>query len=205
MKTLLSNTKKGMTAVEIIVSVSIFIMIFLIISNFNRDIFFLNSNLQSNMNAQFYARKVIRTMVMQLRSASPSSLGSYPIAQAGTSSLIFYSNIDGDAYKERIRYFLQGTDFKIGIIKPSGSPLTYNPAQETVTTLIRDVAPTTTPIFDYYAETYAGTSTALTLPIDILSIRLIRATLTIDQDVKRLPSAVTATSQVMLRNLKGNQ
>lgn len=205
MKTLLSNTKKGMTAVEIIVSVSIFIMIFLIISNFNRDIFFLNSNLQSNMNAQFYARKVIRTIVMQLRSASPSSLGSYPIAQAGTSSLIFYSNIDGDAYKERIRYFLQGTDFKIGIIKPSGSPLTYNPAQETVTTLIRDVAPTTTPIFDYYAETYAGTSTALTLPIDILSIRLIRATLTIDQDVKRLPSAVTATSQVMLRNLKGNQ
>ena len=205
MKTLLSNTKKGMTAVEIIVSVSIFIMIFLIISNFNRDIFFLNSNLQSNMNAQFYARKVIRTMVMQLRSASPSSLGSYPIAQAGTSSLIFYSNIDGDAYKERIRYFVQGTDFKIGIIKPSGSPLTYNPAQETVTTLIRDVVPTTTPIFDYYAETYAGTSTALTLPIDILSIRLIRATLTIDQDVKRLPSAVTATSQVMLRNLKGNQ
>lgn len=197
------NTK-GFTIVEMLVSVSIFIVIAFAVSLFNRDIFYLSSNIQNNLNTQFDARRILRVVVKELRSSSPSSLGAYPISQAGTSSIIFYSNVDTDLYKERLRYFLQGTDLKRGVLKPSGSPLTYNPAQEQVTTVIRNIIATSTAIFDYFPETYAGTTTPMSLPIDLLSVRLVRVTVFIDPDINREPGPTKATSQVMLRNLKGN-
>jgi len=196
--------KKGFTLTEMLISVSIFILIMLVVTSFNRDIFFINSGLQSNLNAQIEARNVLRVVVAELRSVSPSSLGAYALPQTGTSSIIFYSNVDNDQYKERIRYFLQGTDFNRGIIHPSGSPLTYNVAQEQVQTLVRNVRNGATSTFDYFDKNYSGTSTPLSLPVDPLLVRLVRVTLFVDSDPNRFPGVITLTSQAMLRNLKDN-
>src|SRR3990167_8115972 len=128
--------KKGFTLTEIIVVVAISSVIFIAVFNFGNSIFSFNSNAQKNLSAQTDARRVLKNIVKELRSASPSSLGSYPITLASTSTLTFFANIDSDSYKEQIRYFLSGPELKRGVIKPSDSPLTYNPANEQVITLI---------------------------------------------------------------------
>jgi hypothetical protein len=195
----------GLTLVEVLVSLGILVFIGLGISTFGRDIFSLNSGLQNNLNAQFEGRKVLKTIITELRSASPSSLGSYPILQAGTSSLIFYSNIDADAYKERLRYFLDGTELKRGVIKPSGNPLTYSSGSEEVRTIINNVRNgTSTPVFLYFDSQYTGTSSPLSEPVSVTDIRLIKIDVMIDKDLNRHPGPINISSQGTLRNVKDN-
>jgi hypothetical protein len=196
--------RRGFALAELLVSVGIIVLIVLAIGNFNADIFFLNSVVDSSLKAQLDARRVLRTIIAELRSVSPSSLGAYPITTSATNTLIFYSNIDSDQNKERLRYFQQGSELKRGVLEPTGSPLVYNPVNEQVETLIHDLISTTTPIFDYFTQNYTGTSSPLTPPVDPLLVRLIRVTFTIDEDPNRPPSAITVTSQGTLRNLKDN-
>lgn len=199
-----TGIKNGFTLIETLIAVGIFVAISTTIATFGQNIFFFNSDLNNSLSTQFDSRQIMRKMVAELRSASPSSLGSYTIASAGTSSLTFYTNIDNDPLKEQLRYFLQGGELRRGVVKPTGSPLTYNPASETITTVARDVVNGVTPIFDYFDRNYMGTSSPLSLPVNILSVRLIRVTLILDKDPNRVPGPITTKTQVTLRNLKDN-
>ncbi len=126
MKDYKSKISTGVSLVEMVVAVAIFGVIAIAVGNFGSSIFTFNSNAGENLSAQSDGRRTLKTIVVELRGTSPSSLGAYPLAQVATSSLIFFSNIDADNLKERVRYFLQGSELKRGIIKPSGNPLTYN-------------------------------------------------------------------------------
>ncbi len=196
---------KGFTLVETAISIWIILLIGLAIANFGRDIFSYNSTLQSNLTAQLDARKVLRTLIAELRSSSQSSLGSYPIDTAGTSTLIFYSNPDADNLKERVRYFLQNNTLMRGVIKPTGTTLVYNTNTEVFDTVIRDIINgTSTPIFTYYDENYTGTSSPLSQPVNIGSIRMVKIMVIVDRDPNRSPTPITVTAQGTLRNLKDN-
>lgn len=195
---------RGFSLAEIIVVVAIAAAIFMAVFNFGTSIFSFNSTAQKNLSAQTDARRVLKSMVAELRKTSPSSLGAYPISVAATSTITFFSNLDSDAYKEQIRYFLQNRELKRGVIKPSGTPLTYNPADEQIITLIRGVNNGTTAIFDYFDENYAGTSTPLTQPVQITNVRMIRITVQIVEDPNKSFGPLIVESQVSLRNLKDN-
>jgi len=198
-------SSKAFTLVETLVSLGIIAVITLAITAFERDIFSLNSSLQNNLTAQLDARKVLRTAIAELRSASPSSSGAYPLAQVGTSSLIFYSNIDGDAPKEKLRYFLQNSTLMRGVTEPTGVPIVYNPSVEKLDIVIRNVVSSaSTPIFEYFDKNFYGTTTPLTQPVDPLAVRLVRITVVIDRDPNRSPTNITVTTQGTLRNLKDN-
>lgn len=190
--------------IEILVGIGIFTMIGIAIYTFQRDVFSLNRVIVSNLSVQDEVRRTLKVMSAEIRTASPSSLGAYALTQTATSSFTFYSNIDGDSLKEKVRYFLDGTTIKKGVIKPSGSPLTYNPANEVVTDLIHDLANAATSTFTYYDEDYDGTSPPLAEPIDISAVRLVKITLVIDKDPAALPAPMTLTTQVSIRNLKDN-
>lgn len=196
--------KKGFSLVEIIIVIAISAAIFMAVFNFGQSIFSFNSSAQQNLSAQSDARRVLKNIVEELRGASSSSLGSYPIILAGTTTLTFFVNIDSDAYKEQIRYFLQNRELKRGIIKPSGSPLSYNPANEQVITLIRDINNGATPIFEYFSSSYTGTSTPMVQPVQITMIRLVRITVKIEKDPNKSLGPLIVESQVSLRNLKDN-
>ena len=101
-----------------------------------------------------------------------------------------------------MRYFLNGTSLQRGIVIPSGSPLGYTNS-ETITTLLTNITNTTT-IFNYYDTSYDGTTASLTIPVDVSVIRLVKITLTVDNNTNLPPPAVTFTTQVSLRNLKDN-
>jgi len=198
------NSKSGFTIIEILVSIFILTLIGLAVSSFAKDIFSLNRITSDSLTAQDETRRALKTMSAEIRTASPSSLGAYALAQSAMSSFTFYSNVDDDSFKERVRYFLDGTTLKKGIIKPSGTPLTYNPADEAVSELIHGVANATTSIFSYYDKNYDGTNQALIEPIDIATVRLVKITIVTDKDPQTPPGPMTLTTQISIRNLKDN-
>lgn len=199
-----TSVKWGFSLVEIVVVAAISSVIFMAVFNFGQSIFSFNTTAQANLSAQSDARRVLKSIVKELRSASPSSLGAYPMSFANTTSLTFFVDLDNDGYKEQVRYFLQGSELKRGVIKPSGSPLVYNPASEQMSTMVRDINNGATPIFQYFDSEFDGVGAPLTEPVQITKIRLIRITLNIEKDPNRSPSSITVTSQVFLRNLKDN-
>jgi len=198
------NSKSGFSVMEVLVSIFILTLIGLAVSSFAKDIFSLNRITSDSLTAQDETRRALKTMSAEIRTASPSSLGAYALAQSATSSFTFYSNIDGDSFKERVRYFLDGTTLKKGVIKPIGTPLTYSPANEVISELIPSVANATTSIFSYYDKNYDGTTQALIEPIDIATVRLVKITIVVDKDPQTPPSPMTLTTQISIRNLKDN-
>lgn len=198
------HTNQGFTLVEMIVSVAIISVIAVLVGSFQRDVFFLNRVTQANLNAQVEGRRAARVFTAELREASPSSSGAYPIAQAGTSTITFFSNVDSDASKEQVRYFLQNKKLMRGVIKPTGNPPVYT-GTETLTTLVTDVSnDNNTPVFQYYDSVYAGTTTPMSIPINVTTVRLVKIQLVVDRDPTSSPTPLTIYSAVTLRNLKDN-
>ena len=194
----------GFSVIEILVVIFILTLIGIAVWTFQKNVFSLNSYIASSLDAQQEARKVFKALSAEIRSMSPSSTGSYPINETNSSSFTFYSDIDNDGLKERIRYFLDGNAVKKGVLKPTGNPLVYNSINETVTEVIRDMANEATPIFDYYDTNYDGTTAPLAQPVSAIAVRLVKITLIIDKNSLRPPAPITMTTQVSMRNLKDN-
>lgn len=199
-----SKTMKGFSLIELMFSVFILSLIGIAVFAFQKDIFSFNRVISSGLAAQDEARRALRVMTTEIRSASPSSNGSYPVSEAEPTSFTFYKNIDSDNLQEQIRYFLSGTTLKKGVIKPSGDPYVYNPDDEEVSDVAHDIANGATPIFEYYDETYDGSSAPLSDPFSIAAVRLVKITLILDKDTLRPPAPFTLTTQVSMRNLKDN-
>jgi len=200
------NNLRGFSIIEIIVVIFIIALISLATATFQNDIFSLNKTVSNNISAQDEMRKVFKMMTAEIRSASSSSLGAYPIADLSQTSFTFYSDIDNDGLKERIRYFLSSNILKKGVIKPSGSPPTYNLANETVTDVVHNIVNGSTAVFSYYDKNYDGTSSPLSYPIDVTSVRLVKITIAINSNSNSSndPGTVIFTTQVSIRNLKDN-
>jgi len=199
---------KAFTLVETLLVASIFLIIMIGVTSFERDTFQVNTISSGSFSTAQGAQEILRTMVVQLRSASEGSDGSYPILTAGSTTLTFFSDINGDGKKERIRYFLSSTTLEEGIMEPIGTPLSYNNATETISYVAYNVRNLTlassTNIFDYYNDTYNGTSSPLTQPVSVSAVRLVKITLILDLNPNQAPLPRTYTTQVSLRNLKDN-
>lgn len=195
---------KGITLLEIIVAVGIFALIAGAIVQVFLVSWRNNAIVWEQLATQNEGRKVIQDFSKELREASDSSIGSYAIESASGTQIVFFSNIDSDAYKERIRYFVSSTILKKGIIKPSGSPLAYSSSTETVTDVAHDMANGTSSVFFYYDKNFTGSQTPLSSPIDVASIRVVRIILKLEEDPNLSPTPFYIESKVMIRNLKDN-
>ena len=204
MKFFKHTNSSGFSLAEIVVTVAIIGVISITVGKFTGDVFSFNRYFTKSLDVAGDARKVLRPMVNEIRSASPSSLGSYAIESAGTNEFIFFSDTDDNGVKERIRYYLSGTTLKKGKIVPTGNPYVYNSANESSVDLIKNVQNGATPIFTYYDSSYNGSSGALASPVVVTNVRLVRVEIIIDEDVNALPPALAVITQVALRNLKDN-
>lgn len=199
------NTKKsGFTLVETLVTVFVFSLIVAAMATFQTDVFQLNRYIQTGLNNQSEAKKLIKPFVNEVRSATPSNLGSYPLETVEPDEFSFYTDIDGDGLKEKVRYFLDGTDFQKGVISPDPVNFSYDPADEEIVKVIRDILPQQ--IFYYYDSNYDGTdeSDPLSEPVTPSDVRLVRVVLVIDSDPNEEPGPIEITTQVSIRNLKDN-
>lgn len=200
----ISNLKSGFTLLEILITVAIFSLILGAVSLFARDIFYYNNLFSGGLASYDDAKKILQPVASEIRSASPSSLGGYNIEIADNNNFAFFTDIDNDGLKERIRYFLSDNILKKGVIVPSGSPLQYSSANEVITDVVTNIRNDTTPIFSYYDTNYNGTTSPITIPVSVSNIRLVKVNLIIDADPNRPPSPITVTTEVSIRNLKDN-
>jgi len=199
------NHKSGFTLVEIIFVVSIFLLSVVVLTNLQKDIFVNNLFVQNSLMAESEARGALKRAIAEIRSAAPANNGFYPIETAGTSTLTFYSDTNRDGLRERVRYFIATTTLKRGLIKPTGEPTVYLAGNEIISTVVNDiVVSTSTPLFSYYDSTYNGTTSAMTYPLNLSKIRLIKMTILIEADPNRSPLPLFFSSQVMIRSLKDN-
>src|SRR3989338_4320597 len=125
-----AKNKKGVALLETLFGISIFVLIIGALTLFSRNVWVHNSFISSGLVNADTGRKVLKTMTSEIRTASIAETGAYTINQATASSFIFYSDIDNDGLKEKLRYFLTDTSLQKGVIKPTGAPLSYNPLNE---------------------------------------------------------------------------
>jgi hypothetical protein len=156
--------------------------------------------------AQGEAKLAMRRLIAELRTAEPSNTGTYPIELATKDNLIFYSDINNDGKRERLRYFIDNKILKRGQVSVSGQPYVYDLATESVSTVINDIINVNNLVFSYYDHNYDGTasSSPLVEPVPVESIRLIKVEFLIDANSEQAPVPIYLTSQVMMRNLKDN-
>jgi prepilin-type N-terminal cleavage/methylation domain-containing protein len=199
-----AGNRDGFSLLEVLIAVFVLAVLGGAVGLFQKDVFSLNDIISGNLASQQEIRQAFKSMSSQIRSMSFSSIGSYPIGEASSFSLMFYDDVDNDGFKERMRYFLAGNILQKGVLKPSGDPLGYDPSNEVVVDLVHYIANGATPIFEYYDENYDGTTQPLIMPDALLSVRLIKITFITDKDPARNPGPLLMTTQVSIRNLKDN-
>jgi len=202
---LIKNTKnRGFTLVEILISIGISSLILIALVAFQSSIFTSNRILQFGLLNQQEAKKIIRPFANEVRGATKSALGGYPIDAAGDSIFSFYTDIDDDGLTEKIKYYVEGGSFTKSIIEPDPETYEYNEENEKIIKVIHDVIDK--PIFYYYDSNYDGTasSTPLTYPVVPADVRMIKVIVEIDSDPLNPPEAFSVETQVSLRNLKDN-
>ena len=202
-KIIMCINKKGFTIIELVVVIGIFSLLSLAVA------WILITSLRSNttawdqLQAENDAGKVLKDIVNEVRRAESSDIGAYALSTTTPYELAFYANIDNDSYKELVRFKLQGTELIKGITKPSGNPLDYNSTTEQFSTIARDVVniQKNDPLFYYYDKNYSGTQSALTPPVNITDVRMVKAVIEIDRNPTKSPIILTAQSMVQIRSL----
>jgi prepilin-type N-terminal cleavage/methylation domain-containing protein len=201
----LRKLQTGFTLIETIVSIFIFTIIMVGTGTLFKE-FYTGSNQSSiALDNVDQAHLVEFGFVNELRNTIAGSDGSYALNQAGNNQIIFYSTFpSGSSVVDRVRYFASSTTLYKGIITPSGSPLTYNVANEKVTSVQSNLAATST-IFKYYDGNYAGTSTPLSQPVNVNSVKFVTINLSIyTNTTKTATTTFVVSAGANIRSLKSN-
>lgn len=198
--------KSGFTIIELVVTVAGFTIIAMGLFTLVSNIFSENNKQGSALGDVDTARRVASQVTNYLRKAEYSSIGGYPLVNAGSQDLIFYASNDTDTVIERLHYYIAGNNLYQGVIEPSGSPLTYNIANEKVTLLQKNIANGATPLFYYYDDTYNGvTGNPLTQPVNVTQVKYIKLNWKIyNRAGKAGTNSFTITAGGSIRTLKTN-
>lgn len=191
---------RGLTAIEALVSISVFALVSVVISS--SAIFFYRSNAYTleQASAVRSAQKGIDTMIRDVREATYSDQGSFPIISIATSSFSFYSDTDADNSVELIRYFLDDTVLRRGVTNSSGNPPIYTGNPEVISIVSTNVrnAAQAVDIFEYFDNN----GTELTNNTQVSDVRYVSLELIVNVNPLRLPNELTMRSSAAIRNLK---
>lgn len=200
------NPKTGFTIIEVTVASAILGLIGIAVGGFIyygfRSYDFTIEQSQAIENA----RQGIETMTQEIREIAPADTGAFAIDTADKFNFTFYGDIDKDAATERVRYFLDGTEFKKGTTEASGQPLRYRSENEVITTLAACVQNNAIPIFTFYNGDYPADmiNNPLEYPADVTDIKLVHVYLKINVRPERAPDDYDLETDINIRNLKEN-
>jgi prepilin-type N-terminal cleavage/methylation domain-containing protein len=206
------NTKKYQSAFTLIETLLV-IAVFTILAfgvNTLVSYMFMNSINRTNSLGNIDTAGIVATnFINEIRDASVGNDGGYPLNQASTTQIIFYTNYGQSAgILAKIRYFISGTTLKKGVTIPTGTPLAYNSAQEKISTVQNGLVSTsTTAIFYYYDGNYSGSTSTppLTQPVNVTQVKYILMTLTIlKKDTNLSTSTFIVNAGASVRSLKTN-
>ncbi len=198
--------QSGFTFVEVAIAgfiTLITIIVFIIFTSYLFQSYEFSFDMNRNISA---AEDGLRRMTLEIREARPADNGSYPLITTDDWQFAFYGDVDNDGSAEKVRYFLDGTDLKKGIIEPTGIPAQYPAETETILIVTENVVNGVSPMFYYYNGSWPGDSLNNPLIPDVrfLETRLIKATIRIAQSNQPVTDAFEVSTSIQLRNLKDN-
>ncbi|MBI4068379.1 type II secretion system protein [Candidatus Kaiserbacteria bacterium] len=193
------NQRRGMTFIEMLVWISVFLAAMWAIVGSILSFYRANTYTLEQAQAVSEARRGIENVVHTIREANYGSDGAYPIIAMSTSSLTFYADIDSDPFLEKVRFFIQGTDLKQGVIDPSGDPPVYT-ALETITTVSAYVRNNMQGINEF--QFYNASGTPIVDMSRVTDVRFVRLDTVVNVSPEKLPNELTLRSSATLRNLR---
>ena len=197
--------QKGFTLIEVLVTMSVFVVVVFGVAAIINDIFVKSSQQLTSMSNIDQARLALNTFTNEIRNAITGKDGSYPLNQAGDTQIIFFSNYKiSNGQIARIRYYISGNTLYKGITLPTGSPATYNTSSESVYLVATGIS-TSSQIFYYYDGNYTGTTSALSQPVNINNVRYIKISLMV---LNKITPTDSSTFPIMagaaIRSIKDN-
>lgn len=189
--------KKGFTLIEIILATSVLVGLLLVVSAIAVSFLEKPGRQISSMDIIDLARMASSAFVNEIRNASSGNDGSFCIAKAGNSEIIFYSTLGSlESQVNRIRYFVSDGVLYKGVTEPAGNPPSYNPSSEKISTAISKISNGSTPVFYYYDGDYNGKTGALLQPVNINQIRFV--------EINIMEENFSVNAGVAIRSLKDN-
>lgn len=198
--------KNGFTLVETIVVVAIFSILALGVSAIFTHVFSSSRNRLASIDVIDQARLATTNFTNEIRVASVGVDGSFPIVTADSREIVFYTNYNQEnGLVSKIRYYAATSTLYKSTIVPTGSPLSYNSANEKIKTVQTDLASTTEKIFYYYDGDFDGESSPLSEPVNVNDIKFVKINLNIIKKTSNTDTSSFNTSAgSSIRNLKDN-
>ncbi len=202
----IEKNNHGFTLIEVLVGMAIFIglaaTVIALQSLLTKGEGFSLSTLYTTENANIS----LQTLTTELRNARQSETGAYPLEEASSNQIIFYSNIDNDPEIERIRYFYTGSELNKGAVEPTGFPATYPLENEIVKTVAQFIQNGINPVFTYYNQDWPTDqiNNPLPYPAPLGEITLVKISTQINATPARPEGEMTLESFVQIRSLKTN-
>ncbi len=114
------SVRRGFTLIEMLVTIAIFGMVLVVTGNLLLTIFTNSTTNPNALNAVDRAQAASSNFVNQIRDAAYGNDGSYPLSQASTTQVIFFSpyGTAGSTTVDRIRYFVASSTLYEGITVP---------------------------------------------------------------------------------------
>ena len=194
------NIKKGQagfTFVEAIMAVVIFGLLMGAVAGLIVISYQTESYTWQQSEAIYEARKGVEVMLREIRGGDFGEDGNYVIYTADNYEFGFHSDIDSDGEIEKVRYFLEGTDFKKGVIEAQGIPPAYPTSSEEIITISHYVR-NSPPIFRYFDKD----GQELPPPARKKDTKLIELFLVINIRPDRPPQDFELKAKAQLRNFK---
>jgi len=196
------TAKAGFTLVEVVVALAIVMTVGAVLAQLSQRITSSALRFTGSLLTQQSIQSTLTGMIPEIRSIAQSNNGAYPISVVTTSTFEFYSDIDRDGLFERVRYFWNGNNFTKGVIRPTGSPLTYVTSTESLVDMVENLSPGTQ-LFTYYdSSATSSASSQMPSPINPLNVKIVKINIIANQGTALAPSLVGIETEATIRNLR---
>jgi len=193
----------GFTLIEILVVIAITSLVAVGINAYVTQGVRLWNSTVDKIEAQKNVRQALNIMMGEMREMLPSDNGSYPLMSTQDLSVEFYTNIDSDSKREKIKYeLIDGTLYRWAVKSNEAQPPQYPAYTMDDRTIVTKNITNSSIIFRYYDNTYNGETDPLSSPFDLNDVSLIQVTLEIDENLNEPPEPFTIETGISLRNLK---
>lgn len=189
------QNKKGFTIIEMVVTTGIIAILAALTSSLVVSSLKNYRTKNQSVQAEEKVAAVMREFEQNIRAASS-------IESISDTQITYYRFFDGTSvFPKRVRYFMDGSQFKVGITDYSGTApnITYSSENEKIELVIPDVVNGDT-ILKYYNGNNAEVMDYNNVP----AVTMVGITIELDRDSNSPPAKVTATTKVNLRNMKKN-
>ena len=196
------KTNNGFTLIETLVVIAVFVVIigmvvFGIVFFYKTNAYTLEQTIAIND-----ARNGIERTSQDIREATYSDQGVYPIYQMSATTLYFYSDVDKDNSVERVKFYLDtdNSTFLREITNSSGNPLSYDGSYSTTTVEIISSHTRNNALSEKIFSYYDNDGVEITDYNKMLEVAFVKIKLIVNVNPYRAPSDFELRSSASLRN-----